>query len=136
MATQNEASAPTTGRASTQASQRQFRRPASAVTGIGLFAVLAFLACEYIRITPAAADNVDGATGESFVQAAVRAHVEVALASIAPRARGLHPAAGAKSPFFFGFLEFDWNPEAPGGVPGFGPLPPTNLRAATANSLP
>ena len=27
--------------------------------------------------------------------------------------------------FFFGFLEFDWDPDAPGGVPGFGPHPPS-----------
>jgi hypothetical protein len=25
--------------------------------------------------------------------------------------------------FFFGFLQFDSNPNAPGAVPGFGPLP-------------
>ena len=24
---------------------------------------------------------------------------------------------------FFGFLEFDWDPDAPGGVPGFDPWP-------------
>jgi hypothetical protein len=34
------------------------------------------------------------------------------------RAGGDHGSA-----FFFGFLEFDWDPNAPGGVPGFGPLP-------------
>ena len=26
-------------------------------------------------------------------------------------------------PTFFGFLEFDWDPDAPGGVPGFDPWP-------------
>jgi hypothetical protein len=26
-------------------------------------------------------------------------------------------------PLFFGFLVFDWDPDAPGGVPGFGPMP-------------
>jgi hypothetical protein len=25
-------------------------------------------------------------------------------------------------PLFFGYLEFDWDPDAPGGVPGFDPL--------------
>jgi hypothetical protein len=25
-------------------------------------------------------------------------------------------------PLFFGFLEYDWDPDAPGGVPGFGTL--------------
>jgi len=28
---------------------------------------------------------------------------------------------GVTQPSFFGYLEFDWNPNAPGGVPGFGP---------------
>ena len=31
--------------------------------------------------------------------------------------------------FFFGFLEFDWDPDAPGGVPGFGPYPPASTLA-------
>jgi len=26
-------------------------------------------------------------------------------------------------PSFFGFLEFDWDPDAPEGVPGFDPWP-------------
>jgi hypothetical protein len=30
---------------------------------------------------------------------------------------------GENRRLFFGFLEFDWNPNAPGGVPGFSPLP-------------
>ncbi len=29
------------------------------------------------------------------------------------------PASTARPSFAFGFLEFDWNPNAPGGVPGF-----------------
>jgi hypothetical protein len=28
-----------------------------------------------------------------------------------------------RAPAFFGFLEFDWDPDAPGGVPGFDPWP-------------
>jgi hypothetical protein len=31
--------------------------------------------------------------------------------------------AGAHPSFAFGFLEFDWNPHAPGGVPGFDAWP-------------
>ncbi len=39
------------------------------------------------------------------------------------------PAAGerTKTPLFFGYVEFDWDPDEPGGVPGFGPLQPSNL---------
>ncbi len=44
--------------------------------------------------------------------------------------RAAHARNIARSPsgdvgtphLFFGFLEFDWDPDAPGGVPGFGPL--------------
>jgi hypothetical protein len=32
---------------------------------------------------------------------------------------------GERVPRFFGFLEFDWDPDAPGGVPGFDPWPST-----------
>lgn len=32
---------------------------------------------------------------------------------------------GERVPRFFGFLEFDWDPDAPGGVPGFDPWPRT-----------
>ena len=28
-------------------------------------------------------------------------------------------------PLFFGYLEFDWDPDAPGGVPGFDPINPS-----------
>jgi hypothetical protein len=30
--------------------------------------------------------------------------------------------------FAFGYLEFDWNPRAPGGVPGFDSWPPGSRR--------
>ena len=32
--------------------------------------------------------------------------------------------------FAFGFLEFDWDPNAPGGVPGFDPWPKHDLSVA------
>ena len=32
-------------------------------------------------------------------------------------------------PWFFGFLEFDFDPRAPGGVPGFDPWPSDRLNA-------
>jgi hypothetical protein len=34
-------------------------------------------------------------------------------------------ADGERVPRFFGFLEYDWDPDAPGGVPGFDPSPQT-----------
>ena len=40
-----------------------------------------------------------------------------------PNARPSASFDRGHAPWFFGFLEFDWNPDAPGGVPGFDPWP-------------
>ena len=46
----------------------------------------------------------------------------------AAAARRTVSRTGENHRLFFGFLEFDWDPNAPGGVPGFGPLPdPTQV---------
>jgi hypothetical protein len=37
------------------------------------------------------------------------------------------PASTTRPSFAFGFLEFDWNPNAPGGVPGFDSWPKHDL---------
>ena len=42
------------------------------------------------------------------------------------------PSAITRPSFAFGFLEFDWDPNAPGGVPGFDPWPMHDLRVAAA----
>jgi hypothetical protein len=42
-------------------------------------------------------------------------------------------AADPRSSFAFGFLEFDWDPNAPGGVPGFDPWPTHDSRVAVAS---
>ena len=34
---------------------------------------------------------------------------------------------------FFGFLEYDWDPDAPGGVPGFDSWPKHDLSVAETN---
>lgn len=36
--------------------------------------------------------------------------------------------SGDVGPFAFGYLVFDWDPRAPGGVPGFDTWPPTGQR--------
>jgi hypothetical protein len=36
-------------------------------------------------------------------------------------------------PLFFGFLEHDWDPDAPGGVPGFDSWPKQDLRVVEAS---
>mgnify|MGYP000636143188 CR=1 FL=1 len=53
-------------------------------------------------------------TSAGVNSAALRSESEVRPASPGPRER---------YSTFFGFLEFDWDPNAPGGVPGFDPWP-------------
>lgn len=43
--------------------------------------------------------------------------------SPAPNAGSSTSFERARASTFFGFLEFDWDPDAPGGVPGFDPWP-------------
>jgi hypothetical protein len=45
-------------------------------------------------------------------------------------------AGKSEKKFFLGYVEFDWDPDAPGGVPGFGPLPNGPAQVATAESPP
>jgi hypothetical protein len=45
-------------------------------------------------------------------------------------------AADTQASFAFGFLEFDWDPDAPGGVPGFDSWPNRKLRIAEAHAQP
>ena len=53
------------------------------------------------------------------------------IGTLAPQsARVAAPAAVTQPSFAFGFLEFDWDPNAPGGVPGFDSWPKHDLRVA------
>ena len=40
------------------------------------------------------------------------------------------PASTPRPQFAFGYLEFDWDPDAPGGVPGFDSWPKHDLSVA------
>jgi hypothetical protein len=40
------------------------------------------------------------------------------------------PKAATQPSFAFGYLEFDWDPDAPGGVPGFDSWPKHDLSVA------
>ena len=42
------------------------------------------------------------------------------------------PASITRPSFAFGFLEYDWDPHAPGGVPGFDSWPKQDLSAQTS----
>lgn len=47
-----------------------------------------------------------------------------AVAQPVPRALSVPLDSGEVGPFAFGYLEYDWDPNAPGGVPGFDSWPP------------
>ena len=55
--------------------------------------------------------------------------------AVTTQARMSRPASAdhGRVPLFFGFLEYDWDPDAPGGVPGFDPWPKHDSRAAEAS---
>lgn len=46
----------------------------------------------------------------------------------APRAFSVPLDSGEVGPFAFGYLEYDWDPNATGGVPGFDSWPPGSPR--------
>src|SRR5262245_39328765 len=45
-------------------------------------------------------------------------------------------AGKSEKKLFFGYVEFDWDPDVPGGVHGFGPLPNTASQVAVAKTEP
>jgi hypothetical protein len=59
------------------------------------------------------------------VTVAVPTNMASATAPTTPSSDILTPAGRTKVPLFFGYVEFDFDPDAPGGVWGFGPLPQT-----------
>ena len=72
--------------------------------------------------------------GVGAAQSALTGAVKPELPSIATMigasASQAATAAVTQPSFAFGFLEFDWDPNAPGGVPGFDPWPKHDLRLA------
>jgi len=61
-----------------------------------------------------------GKRSDGAPSAAVRPAVHQASSANAPAPTSFERGHGSR---FFGFLEFDWDPDAPGGVPGFDPWP-------------
>ena len=63
----------------------------------------------------------------------VEAAAKLARASVSKNSDRLS-SARVSLKFFFGFVEFDWDPDAPGGVPGFGPVPNSVSQSAIAEA--
>jgi hypothetical protein len=55
------------------------------------------------------------------------------LASVSLSGTSAIPSRGAGLKLFFGFVEFDWDPDAPGGVPGFDSWPAFHNAAGVAS---
>ena len=96
----------------------RYRAVSSGVAFAGTFALAAILlsSAELRRIKPSEATLVsheaDCRQGDTSCPA--------------PSSETVRTEMSAKAPSSFGYLEFDWDPDAPGGIPGFGPLPPSN----------
>jgi hypothetical protein len=120
-------SAPATARAF--APQRRFlpRRHCKIAGAFGAaFGVVLALASSDVASQPAGLPATTGAN-PSIVAAD-----PVPRESEARRAAAATTAASPK--LFFGFLEFDHDSDAPGGVPGFGPLPSPIPQFTTAET--
>jgi hypothetical protein len=55
------------------------------------------------------------------------------LAGVSLSGTSAIPSRGAGLKLFFGFVEFDWDPDAPGGVPGFDARPAFHNAAGVAS---
>ena len=94
------------------------RRPGDPARRI-LFAVAAFFVAVLMLVLPGAWS--DQGTGTVVASATV---LSVPNSASAPVDMPRSPSSDrGHSSRFFGFLEFDWDPDAPGGVPGFDPWP-------------
>jgi hypothetical protein len=100
------------------------RRPAYRLAG-PLAAVALTVAVIALALQVSPSGRSPGAVGASAA-ALSASHV------VTTQARMSRPASAdhGRVPLFFGFLEYDWDPDAPGGVPGFDSWPKHDLSVA------
>jgi hypothetical protein len=84
-----------------------------------------------------AAVLIGGALGtprSALIDETVTPELRSIIGSLAPQSvRVAAPVAASQPSLAFGFLEFDWDPNAPGGVPGFDSWPKHDLRVTEAS---
>ena len=103
------------------------RRPADQL--VGPLAAVALAAAMIALVLPVSSPGrTPGAVGASAA-ALSDSHAVTTPARMSRPASADH----GRVPLFFGFLEYDWDPDAPGGVPGFDPWPKHDSRAAEAS---
>jgi hypothetical protein len=100
------------------------RRPADRL--VGPLAAVALAAAVIVLVLPVSS------SGQSPDAVNASAAVLSVPHAVTTPARVSRPASAdhGRVPLFFGFLEFDWDPDAPGGVPGFDPWPKYDLSVA------
>ena len=94
------------------------RRPGDPARRI-LLAVAALFAAVLALVLPGASSNQGTGTVVAWAADLSAPHSATAPVDMA-RSPSSNHGDGSR---FFGFLEFDWDPNAPGGVPGFDPWP-------------
>ena len=104
--------------------------------GQGKSAVAAFLLTVTGAVACAAQSPVEGVAGLNPPTRVARFGTSVGpglVPNVGAGHRSSYSSVVTTPAFFFGFVEFDHEPNAPGGVPGFGPSPqPTPVMAITA----
>ena len=96
---------------------------------VGPLAALALAGAVIALLVPVSSSGRSSVTGASLALSDSQA--------VTTAARVSQPASAAQGrvPLFFGFLEYDWDPHAPGGVPGFDPWPKHDLSVAETRPL-
>ena len=98
-------------------------------------AVAAFLLTVTGAVACAAQSPVEGVAGLNPPTQVARFGTSVGpglVPNVGASRRASYSSAETTPSFFFGYVEFDHDPSAPGGVPGFGPSPqPTPVTAIT-----
>lgn len=83
-------------------------------------------------LLPSVAQIIERPASELAPPTATTATAERTIRS--PIADVLATTSASRPTFFFGYVEFDSDPHAPGGVPGFGPWPQPPSRVATTET--
>jgi hypothetical protein len=98
-----------------------------AMATVAMLALAAADASRFVGSPGTAAANPDTASADMWA--------DTKPVRVSVRASGAPPSAAVPDglKLFFGYVEFDQNPDAPGGVPGFGPLPNSASQVAEAS---
>ena len=118
MLSEYEASILTRFRQKNRALEAQSLRPKPAAIGLGV--ILVAIGLFAANAWPQAAES--DRSRVSNLQRGITA--DGAVDAVTSRIDRRKSEGQANVEFFFGFLEFDWDPNKPGGVPGFGSWPP------------